>query len=50
MKRTVLAAVAVLALAGFAVPASAAPAACLSLDVTVNGTAAPVNGEYCLPE
>ena len=50
MKRIVLA-VAVLGTAGFlAVAPANASGGCLSLDVTVNGNAAPVNGTYCTPE
>jgi hypothetical protein len=50
VKRLVLAGVAVAALGLAAVPASAESAACLNLDITVNGEASPANGEYCLPE
>ena len=47
MKRILLAAVAVVALAGFAAPASAGQV-CLTTDVNVNGTAAPTNGTNCV--
>ena len=47
MKRTLLAAVAVVALAGFAAPASAGQA-CLTTNVTFNGTPAPTNGTNCV--
>ena len=47
MKRILLAAVAVVALAGFAAPASAGQV-CLNSDVNINGTALPTNGENCI--
>lgn len=48
MKRILLAAVAAVALAGFAAPASAAGQICLTTDVNVAGTAAPTNGTNCV--
>lgn len=48
IKRIVLAAAALLAVGAFAAaPANAA--ACATIDGSVNGTALPVNGTYCLP-
>jgi len=45
LKRILLAAaVAVVALGAFAGPASAAGQACLTTDISVNGTPAPTNG------
>jgi hypothetical protein len=48
LKRILLAAVAVVALAGFAAPATAAGQVCLTTDVSVNGTALPTNGTNCV--
>ena len=47
LKRILLAAVAAVALAGFAAPASAGQI-CLNSDVNINGTALPTNGENCI--
>jgi hypothetical protein len=48
LKRIMLAAIAAVALAGFAAPASAAGQVCLTTDVNINGTAAPTNGTNCV--
>lgn len=49
MKRILLAAAATaFALGAFAAPASAAGQACLTTDISVNGTAAPTNGTNCV--
>lgn len=47
-KILVLVALAV-SLAGFATSASAETSVCATVDITVNGTAAPVNGTTCVP-
>jgi hypothetical protein len=50
IKRIFAAAAVLVAVGAFTAPAASAASACATVNGTVNGTALPVNGTYCLPE